>query len=99
MSNDLKKITEYYKSITGISSKLAERLAILTVENPNIVENLENIVELSNNLIKDELTGLIIPKDTVANENKDKDVLLILETNKDVFMRFVNLSRRRSTGL
>lgn len=82
--SSLKELTALFVDIPGISTKMAQRLAIAVVEKPEIANNLENIVKLSESLVKDELTGLIIPKDTKANENKDKDVLLIIETNNEV---------------
>ncbi len=82
--NKLKDITELFRSMPGISLKTAERLAINIIENPSLISTMNNIVDKSSNLIKDELTGLIIDKNTEANFNKDKDLLLILDTNKDV---------------
>lgn len=82
--NKLKELSELFSNIPGISSKIAQRLAISIIEKPEIGLNLEKIVEISSDLEKDELTGLIIPKGTKANDNKEKDVLLILETNKEV---------------
>lgn len=80
----LKELSDLFSNIPGISSKIAQRLAISVVENPDIAKNLDNIVNISSELTKDELTGLIIPSNTKANEDKEKDVLLILETNKEV---------------
>ena len=84
MNRKLDEITEQIRELPGISTKTAERLAISLIEKPNLLNNLEKIIDLSSFLIKDELTGLIIPKDSIANENKDKDILLIVETNNDV---------------
>ncbi len=84
MNNKLKQITELFKSMPGISTKISERLAIQTIEDPQLIEIMSQIIEKSHSLKKDELTGLIIPEGSIANENKEKDILLILETNKDV---------------
>lgn len=83
MSN-LKELTSLFAEIPGISSKIAQRLAIAVIEKPEIANNLEKIVNLSESLIKDELTGLIIPKGSEANEGKEKDVLLVIESNNEV---------------
>lgn len=82
--NNLKEIMTLFSDIPGISTKMAQRLAIASIENPSIMNNLEKIVNIGETLIKDELTGLIVPKGTIANENKEKDVLLIIETNNEV---------------
>lgn len=84
MNKKLRDITELLRDLPGISTKTAERLSIALIENPNLINNLDDIVKISNELVKDEQTGLIIPKGTVANENKDKDLLLILESNREV---------------
>lgn len=84
MNNILKEISSLYNKLPGISMKNAERLAIQTIENPEIKGYLEDITKFSKELIKDELTGLIIPKGSIANEEKNKDLLLVLETNGDV---------------
>lgn len=82
--SSLKELTALFADIPGISKKIAQRLAIAVIENKEISINLEKITDLSKSLVKDELTGLIIPKDSVANENKEKDVLLVVETNNEV---------------
>ncbi len=82
--NNLKELTNLFSEIPGISTKIAQRLSIAIVEKPEIAINLEKITNLSKNLIKDELTGLIIPANSKPNENKEKDVLLIIESNNEV---------------
>jgi len=83
--NKLKKLTELFKELPGVSLKTAERMAISTIENKkDNIKTLKEIILLSEELEKDELTGLIINKNTKPNENKEKDILLILESNNDV---------------
>ncbi len=84
MNNKISDITELLRDLPGISLKTAERLAIQLIENPDLINNLDNIVEISKDLTKDELTGLIIKQGDVPNENKDKDILLIIDSNRDV---------------
>ncbi len=84
MNKNLDEITELLRELPGISTKLAERLTIQIVENPENAEKLLKIHEISKEIVKDNLTGLIINKNTIPNENKDKDVLLIIESNRDV---------------
>ncbi len=84
MNKQLRDINILLKELPGISTKQAERLSINIIENKKNVEILTEILDISKSLKKDELTGLIISKDSVANENREKDLLLILESNKDV---------------
>lgn len=84
MSKKLDDIKEYLNQLPGVSAKLAERLSIYIVENPEFAENLDNIVKLTKDLTKDPLTGLIIKHGEVANANKDKDILLVIDSNRDV---------------
>ncbi len=84
MNNKIREITEKLRDLPGISLKLAERLAISIAENPELGENIANIRELSKDLSKDPLTGLIIDKNEEPNANKDKDILLIVDSNRDV---------------
>ncbi len=84
--NNLKDITDLIRSLPGMSLKTSERLAINLIENKHEhIPTLEKIVSLSQPLIKDELTGLIISKGEEANNNKEKDMLLVVESNKDIF--------------
>ncbi|BDU67356.1 MAG: recombination protein RecR [Candidatus Tyloplasma litorale] len=84
MNNKLRNITELLRDLPGISLKNAERLAIKLVEDKSLLDILNKLNQEINLLKKDELTGLIIEKDAIANENKDKDLLIILESNKDL---------------
>ncbi len=84
MNRKLDDITEYLRDLPGISLKQAERLAIQLVEKPELSNNLTNILDITKQLHKDELTGLIINKDEIANDNKEKDMLLVIESNRDV---------------
>mgnify|MGYP000182764569 CR=1 FL=1 len=84
MNNKIREITEKLRDLPGISLKLAERLAISIAENPELGKNIANIRELSKDLSKDPLTGLIIDKNEEPNANKDKDILLIVDSNRDV---------------
>ena len=84
--NKLKEITELLRTLPGLSLKTAERLAINLIEDKeNNISALEEIVHLSNSLIKDDLTGLIVSKDEEPNHNKEKDILLVVDSNKDIF--------------
>ncbi len=84
--NNLKDITDLIRSLPGMSLKTSERLAINLIENKHEhIPTLEKIVSLSQPLIKDELTGLIVSKGEEANNNKEKDMLLVVESNKDIF--------------
>ncbi len=84
MNRKLDDITEFLRDLPGISLKQAERLAIQLVEKPQLANNLSNILDITKQLHKDELTGLIINKDEIANDSKEKDILLIIESNRDV---------------
>lgn len=84
MNNKIREITEKLRDLPGISLKLAERIAISIAENPELGENIANIRELSKDLSKDPLTGLIIDRNEIPNANKDKDILLIVDSNRDV---------------
>lgn len=84
--NNLKEITDMLRSLPGMSLKSSERLAINLIENKEEhIPSLERIIELSKDLSKDELTGLIVSKGKEPNENKEKDMLLVVESNKDIF--------------
>ena len=83
--NNLKEITELIRSLPGMSLKFSERLAINLIENKDeYIPIMNNIILLSNNLVKDDLTGLIIVKGEEPNANKEKDILLVVDSNKDI---------------
>lgn len=84
MNNKLHEIIEILKSFPGISKKIAERLAIYMIEEKDISEELNKLIHLINVLKKDYLTGLIIQDGKNANENSEKDTLIVLESNRDV---------------
>lgn len=84
MNNKLRDITEFLRDLPGISLKTAERLAIQIVERPELANNLNEIVNITKDLTKDELTGLIIKKGETPNDQKEKDVLLVIDSNRDV---------------
>ncbi len=84
MNKKINDITELLRDIPGISFKQAERLAIQLIEKPELGDVLDKISNLSKEMHKDPLTGLIINKNEVPNENKEKDVLLIIESNRDM---------------
>ncbi len=84
MNKKISDITELLRDIPGVSFKQAERLAIQLIEKPELNDVFDKITNLSKQMHKDPLTGLIINKDEVPNENKEKDVLLIIESNRDM---------------
>ncbi len=84
MNKKISDITELLRDMPSISLKTAERLAIQLIEKPELSNNLDKILNLTKDLVKDNLTGLIINKGEVPNDNKEKDVLLIIESNRDV---------------
>ncbi len=84
MNRKLRDITEYLRDLPGLSLKSAERLAIQLVENPELANSLEKIYAITKDLVKDDLTGLIINKGEIPNGDKEKDILLIIDSNRDV---------------
>ncbi len=84
MNRKLRDITEYLRDLPGLSLKSAERLAIQLVENPELANSLEKIYTITKDLVKDDLTGLIINKGEIPNSDKEKDILLIIDSNRDV---------------
>ncbi len=84
MNKKITDITELLKDIPSISYKQAERLAIQLIEKPELRDILVKITDLSAKMHKDPLTGLIVNAEETPNENKEKDVLLIIESNRDV---------------
>lgn len=96
MNSNLDKITHLFSGIPGISKKLAERLAIVMVERDENVDTLREIIELSSELSKDPLTGLIVGNDKEPNEGRERDVLLVLETNRDVINFISKTSSNKS---
>lgn len=84
MNRKLNAITEFLRDLPGISLKQAERLAIHIIENPDNQESLLGALNLSKEIHKDPLTGLIVDKDEIPNDRKEKDMLLIIESNRDV---------------
>ncbi len=84
MNKKVDDITELLRGMPGISLKIAERLAISLVEKPELADDLNKIVKLTKVMHKDELTGLIVNTGEVPNENKEKDLLLIVESNRDI---------------
>lgn len=79
-----REISQLLSEMPGISIKTADRLTIALIENPTLINNLKDIVKYSEEIIKDEMTGLLITKGSVSNENKEKDILLVVESNNDV---------------
>lgn len=84
MNRKLNNITEFLRDLPGISLKQAERLAIQLIEKPELLDSLSNVINNAKDLHKDHDTGLIVNNDEIPNKNKDKDVLLIIESNRDV---------------
>lgn len=84
MNNKIKGIIDELKELPGISAKIAERLAIQMIEKPELTNNLSKIIDLSQKIHKDPLTGLIINNGETPNENKEKDLLLIIDSNRDI---------------
>ncbi len=84
MNNKLNDLTHLLRELPGISMKQAERIAVQFIEDPEHKINLLKIVEKIEQLSMDELTGLIVERGVEPNKNKDKEILLIAETNKDI---------------
>lgn len=84
MNKKISNITENLKELPGISFKIAERLSVQLIEKPELVENLEKIIKNAHELEKDPLTGLIINKGETPNNDKEKDMLLIIDSNRDI---------------
>ena len=84
--NNLKEITYLLRGLPGMSLKSSERLAInLIEEKQQHIASLEKIILLSKELLKDDLTGLIIVDGEEPNKTKQKDMLLVVDSNKDIF--------------
>jgi len=83
--NNLKEITYLIKSLPGMSLKTSERLSINLIEDKQNIKLLEEIILLSKQLSKDELTGLIVEDGKEPNKTKEKDMLLVVDSNKDIF--------------
>lgn len=93
VNNKIQKLINEYKKIPGISTKLAERLVVYTIENKKDLLNVFSEVEnLSKNLKKDKETGLIFLGDSEPNINKNKETLMIIESNKD-YLNLVNKTK------
>ncbi len=84
MNKKIDDITELLRGMPGISLKIAERLSISLIEDPELARDLNKAYELTKLMHKDERTGLIINQGEIPNENKEKDLLLIVETNRDI---------------
>ncbi len=84
MNNKINDIVELLRNLPGISLKIAERMAIQIIEKPELADIFVNIYNITKFLDKDDLTGLIVEKGMTPNDNKDKDILLVVDSNKDI---------------
>lgn len=91
MKNNIDSAIQLLNELPGISKKMAEKLSFALVENKNYLENMNKTIHLINNLEEDVETGLIIEKGEIANENRNKDILMIVESNRE-FWNIINKS-------
>jgi recombination protein RecR len=89
MNYKLNLLIETIRNLPGISLKQAEKLAIDIIENRDNKDPIEEIIDFSKKLIVDKETKLITEIDIDPNLNKNKETLVILDSNKDV-SNFVN---------
>lgn len=86
----LENIIEYYKKLPGIGEKSAERMALSTLDmtTEQIEDFSVNLVEAKNTLRPCKICGHITDKeicDICSDENRDKNVICVLEDYKSVF--------------
>lgn len=86
----LENIIEYYKKLPGIGEKSAERMALSTLDmtTEQIEDFSVNLVDAKNTLRPCKICGHITDKeicDICSDENRDKNVICVLEDYKSVF--------------